>query len=60
MINSSIQPLFVDANKPRETPNIIPIEILNVTDSTNIEKAESKKDQNESKQIVAKQKKFIL
>ena len=39
-------------------PNIIPIEILNVTDSTNIEKAESKKDQNESKQIVAKQKKF--
>ena len=37
-------------------PNIIPIEILNVSDTTNIEKSETKNETN--KKIISKQKKF--
>ena len=45
---------------PKEiyVPNIIPIEILNVTENTNLKKTETKKQDNKNKETVTEQKKF--
>merc|ERR1711991_115130 len=38
--------------------NVIPIEILNVDEKTNIKKSDTKKPENKNKEIITKQKKF--
>ena len=45
---------------PKEiyVPNVIPIEILNVTESTNLKKTEEKKQDNKNKEMITEQKKF--
>ena len=45
---------------PKEiyVPNVIPIEILNVTENTNLKKTETKKIENKNKETITKQKKF--
>ena len=45
---------------PKEiyVPNIVPIEILNVDEKTNLKKSETKKPENKNKETVTKQKKF--
>ena len=45
---------------PKEiyVPNIIPIEILNVTENTNLKKTETKKEDNKNKETITEQKKF--
>ena len=45
---------------PKEiyVPNVIPIEILNVTENTNLKKTETKKQDNKNKQTITEQKKF--
>ena len=45
---------------PKEVyvPNVIPIEILNVTENTNLKKTETKKEDNKNKETITEQKKF--
>ncbi len=45
---------------PKEiyVPNVIPIEILNVTENTNLKKTETKKQDNKNKETITEQKKF--
>ncbi len=45
---------------PKEiyVPNVIPIEILNVTENTNLKKTETKKQDNKNKETITQQKKF--
>ena len=45
---------------PKEiyVPNVIPIEILNVTENTNLKKTETKKQDNKNKEMITKQNKF--
>ena len=45
---------------PKEiyVPNVIPIEILNVTENTNLKKTETKKQDNKNKETIIEQKKF--
>ena len=45
---------------PKEiyVPNVIPIEILNVTENTNLKKTETKNKDNKNKETITEQKKF--
>ena len=45
---------------PKEiyVPNVIPIEILNVDEKTNLKKSDTKKPENKNKETITKQKKF--
>ena len=45
---------------PKEiyVPNVIPIEILNVDENTNLKKSDTKKPENKNKETITKQKKF--
>ena len=46
------------SSKEIYVPNIIPIEILNVNEKTNLKKSDTKKPENKNKETVSKQKKF--
>ena len=39
-------------------PNVIPIEILNVDENTNLKKSDTEKPENKNKETITKQKKF--
>ena len=45
---------------PKEiyVPNVIPIEILNVDEKTNLKTSDTKKSENKNKETITKQKKF--